>query len=82
MKHVCCIRFMQAYFTSSTNNAPALLLAAACAETSQSHLVGGNSISLKKIVDMFYDKVLADTDLFPFFESIDMSKLKKHQVRH
>jgi hypothetical protein len=30
---------------------------------------------------MFYDKVLADTDLFPFFESIDMSKLKKHQVR-
>ena len=41
---------------------------------------GGNSISLKKIVDMFYDKVLADADLSPFFESIDMAKLKKHQV--
>jgi hypothetical protein len=56
-------------------------LVLSCAETSHSSLVGGNSISLKKIVDMFYDKVLADGDLFPFFENIDMSKLKKHQVR-
>jgi hypothetical protein len=30
---------------------------------------------------MFYDKVLADADLAPFFESIDMQKLKKHQVQ-
>lgn len=51
------------------------------AESSTSSFTGGNSISLKKIVDMFYDKVLADTELAPFFEKIDMAKLKKHQVR-
>lgn len=29
---------------------------------------------------MFYDKVLADTELAAFFENIDMQKLKMHQV--
>lgn len=51
------------------------------AESSKTSFAGGNSISLKKIVDMFYDKVLADAELAPFFERIDMQKLKKHQVR-
>jgi hypothetical protein len=51
------------------------------AESSTSSFAGGNSISLQKIVDMFYDKVVADTELAPFFEKIDMAKLKKHQVR-
>jgi hemoglobin len=51
------------------------------AETSHSSFTGANSISLKKIVDMFYDKVLADTALAPFFENINMQKLKMHQVR-
>lgn len=52
-----------------------------CAESSTSTFTGGNSISLKKIVDMFYDKVLADAELAPFFEKINMQKLKMHQVR-
>lgn len=55
--------------------------AAPRAETSHSSFTGANSISLKKIVDMFYDKVLADTALAPFFENINMQKLKTHQVR-
>lgn len=40
-----------------------------------------NSVSLKKIVDMFYDKVLADPRLSPFFLGIDVPKLKSHQVK-
>jgi hypothetical protein len=51
-----------------------------CAESSKTSFAGTDSISLKKIVDMFYDKVLADAELAAFFENIDMQKLKKHQV--
>ncbi|KAF8063036.1 ATP8B4 [Scenedesmus sp. PABB004] len=51
------------------------------AEGNHHKLVGGDSISLKKIVDMFYERVLADPGLGPFFEGIDMAKLKRHQVR-
>lgn len=58
-----------------------MLVFAACAESSTATFAGGNSISLKKIVDMHYEKVLADAALAPFFEKIDMQKLKKHQVR-
>lgn len=50
------------------------------AEASNSSHPGGDSISLKKIVDMFYDKVLIHPTLGPFFENIDMQKLKNHQV--
>eukprot|EP00775_Hariotina_reticulata_P007204 gene7204-7418_t len=42
---------------------------------------GADSISLKKIVDTFYDKVLSDPQLNGFFKDIDMLKLKRHQVR-
>lgn len=59
---------------SVTMNAPE-------AEASNSSHPGGDSISLKKIVDMFYDKVLIHPTLGPFFENIDMQKLKNHQVR-
>lgn len=44
-------------------------------------LVGADSISLKKILDMFYDKVVADAALGPYFDGIDMIKLKTHQLR-
>lgn len=36
---------------------------------------------MAKIVHMFYDSVLGDPVLGPFFENIDMARLKKHQVR-
>jgi hemoglobin len=42
---------------------------------------GADSISLKKIVDMFYEKVVADPKIGKFFDGIDLGKLKRHQVR-
>eukprot|EP00878_Enallax_costatus_P004993 GHUV01005252.1.p1 GENE.GHUV01005252.1~~GHUV01005252.1.p1 ORF type:complete len:196 (+),score=50.58 GHUV01005252.1:1436-2023(+) len=45
------------------------------------HIAGADSISLKKIIDMFYEKVVADPKIGHFFVGIDMIKLKRHQVR-
>jgi hypothetical protein len=42
---------------------------------------GANSISLKKILDIFYDKVVAHEQIGHYFNGIDMIKLKQHQVR-
>lgn len=42
---------------------------------------GAKSISLKKIVDIFYEKVVADPKIGHFFVGIDLGKLKRHQVR-
>ncbi|KAF6257788.1 hypothetical protein COO60DRAFT_1639680 [Scenedesmus sp. NREL 46B-D3] len=42
---------------------------------------GANSISLKKILDMFYDKVVAHEQIGHYFIGIDMMKLKRHQLR-
>jgi truncated hemoglobin YjbI len=32
------------------------------------------------VVDLFYDRVLNDPALAPFFEGVHMAKLKNHQV--
>jgi truncated hemoglobin YjbI len=39
-----------------------------------------DSVSLKKIVDLFYERALAHPELGRFFVGIDMGKLKRHQV--
>eukprot|EP00879_Flechtneria_rotunda_P002302 GHRR01002495.1.p1 GENE.GHRR01002495.1~~GHRR01002495.1.p1 ORF type:complete len:221 (+),score=52.80 GHRR01002495.1:460-1122(+) len=44
-------------------------------------LTEASSISLKKIIDTFYNKVLADSVLLSYFEGVDMAKLKRHQAR-
>lgn len=44
-------------------------------------LASSDSVSLKKIVDVFYDKVMADPRLSPYFGSVDVPKLKSHQVK-
>lgn len=41
---------------------------------------GADSISLKKILDIFYDKVVASPQIGSYFNGIDMIKLKRHQV--
>jgi hemoglobin len=41
----------------------------------------GRSVSLKKIVDRFYDRVLADPIIAPFFAAVDLAKLKSHQLQ-
>lgn len=43
-------------------------------------LVCSDSVSMKKIVDLFYARVLSDPSLAAFFDSVDMAKLKRHQV--
>lgn len=43
-------------------------------------MAGADSISLKKIVDIFYEKVVADPKIGHFFGNIDLIKLKRHQV--
>jgi len=39
----------------------------------------GNDVSMKKIVESMYSKVLKDDQLKPFFQDMDMSKLKLQQ---
>jgi truncated hemoglobin YjbI len=51
-------------------------------EGHKASFAGANSISLKKILDMFYDKVVAHEQIGHYFVGIDMGKLKRHQVRH
>ena len=42
-------------------------------------LIGGGR-AVSAVVDRFYELVLADPDLATYFTSIDMSRLKRHQV--
>jgi hemoglobin len=35
---------------------------------------------IRRAVDEFYERVLADAELAPFFEGIDMKSLRRHQV--
>ena len=39
---------------------------------------GGRAVA--GVVDHFYELVLADSSLAPFFDGIDMARLKRHQV--
>ena len=39
---------------------------------------GGRAVSA--VVDNFYERVLADSQLVSFFTGVDMSRLKRHQV--
>ncbi|KAI7846251.1 hypothetical protein COHA_000231 [Chlorella ohadii] len=41
----------------------------------------GGAEGMKLAVDTFYDKVLADPELLPFFESLDMQEQKMKQVK-
>lgn len=40
--------------------------------------IGGNT-AVKAAVTVFYNRVLADSELAPWFEGIDLSRLKAHQ---
>jgi hemoglobin len=40
--------------------------------------IGGAS-AVRAAVDAFYDRVLADQQLAPFFEGVDVARLKGHQ---
>jgi hemoglobin len=42
-------------------------------------LIGGGR-AVSAVVDRFYELVLADPQLAPFFTNTDMSRLKRHQV--
>jgi hemoglobin len=39
----------------------------------------GGAAAVRAAVDDFYDRVLADAELAPFFEDTDMQRLKAHQ---
>jgi hemoglobin len=41
----------------------------------------GGTPTVKEAVDRFYQLVLADGDLSPYFVDVDMARLKAHQVR-
>lgn len=40
----------------------------------------GQQIGVQRLVVDLYDRVMADPDLRPFFQGIDMDKLRSHQV--
>ncbi|XVH31283.1 group I truncated hemoglobin [Haloferacaceae archaeon DSL9] len=42
--------------------------------------IGGRG-AVEGVVDDFYDRVLADEQLIPFFEGMDMEALRAHQVQ-
>jgi hemoglobin len=43
-------------------------------------LIGG-AATIRVAVDRFYQLVVADAELAPYFTGVDMSKLKRHQVQ-
>ena len=50
------------------------------AGVSDFHRVGGTP-AVTAVVDQFYERVVADPQLAPFFEDVDMRKLRRHQVQ-
>lgn len=48
------------------------------AQTDYDLIGGGRAVSA--LVDRFYELVLGDPELAPFFTNTDMTKLKRHQV--
>ncbi|ELZ26320.1 hypothetical protein C474_21536 [Halogeometricum pallidum JCM 14848] len=44
------------------------------------HRLGGRD-AIASVVDVFYDRVLADDRLAPFFEDVDMTKQRAHQTQ-
>jgi len=40
----------------------------------------GEEVAIAKVVDDFYERVLADESLAPFFDGVDMPSLRRHQV--
>lgn len=40
----------------------------------------GGELTIKKVVEVFYDRVLADPQLAPVFEGKDLNRLKRHQA--
>jgi hemoglobin len=40
----------------------------------------GSEIGIRKVVDDFYDRVVADPELAPYFSLSDMAGLRRHQV--
>jgi hemoglobin len=41
----------------------------------------GGEEAVGAVVDLFYDKVLSDADLQPYFTGVDLDRLKQHQRR-
>ncbi|WP_234543441.1 group I truncated hemoglobin [Streptomyces shenzhenensis] len=41
----------------------------------------GGEEAVGAVVDIFYDKVLSDPDLQPYFTGVDLDRLKQHQRR-
>ncbi|MCI3238828.1 group I truncated hemoglobin [Streptomyces spinosisporus] len=41
----------------------------------------GGEEAVGAVVDLFYDKVLSDPDLQPYFTGVDLDRLKQHQRR-
>lgn len=41
----------------------------------------GGRDAIEAVVDTFYDRVLADEDLRPFFEDVDMTAQRAHQTK-
>jgi len=40
----------------------------------------GDEVGIRSVVDDFYGRVFADPQLSPYFESVDMTALRRHQV--
>ena len=40
----------------------------------------GAEVGIRTVVDDFYDRVVADARLAPYFAAVDMSNLRRHQV--
>jgi hemoglobin len=40
----------------------------------------GSEVGIGKVVEDFYERILADPDLAPYFASVDLTELRRHQV--
>ena len=44
------------------------------------HEIGGQS-AVEAVVEDFYDRVLSDEQLIPYFDGMDMDELRAHQIQ-
>lgn len=52
----------------------------ATSEAASDYALVGGGRAVSQVVDRFYDRLLDDPSLAPFFVGVDMTRLKRHQV--
>ncbi len=67
--------------TNAANLAPSASPSSASAAQPSLYQRLGGEAAVTQAVDVFYKAIMADPELAPFFEGVDMAKQRRKQVR-